>query len=159
MKKALLALALISTAGYGTYRMIGSSDPAPADSEQLVLDRIWIDHIPRNDKDTVQVFVAITEEPFGAFQAASQWRGAYELFRYERSGDAIRIMYPQTNERETVKTKARRCSENQMDYCLELEGGSRGVKRYYSRKGWEIDGVKTAGELKARSEAVLQSLD
>ncbi|MBA3819562.1 MAG: hypothetical protein H0X17_11765 [Deltaproteobacteria bacterium] len=158
MKRPLLALAVISTLGYGTYRMIGSSPPAAADSEQLVLDRIWIDHIPTTDTDTVQVFVAITDEPFGAFQAASQWRGAFELFRYERDGDEIRAHYPQTGERETVTTKARRCSEGAMDFCLELDGGTRGVKRYYSRKGWEIDGITTPAELEARSAAVRASL-
>ncbi|MDQ3365080.1 MAG: hypothetical protein M3680_06605 [Myxococcota bacterium] len=158
MKQPLLALAVISTLGYGGYRMIGSSDPAPADSEQLVLDRIWIDHIPATDTDTVQIFMAITDEPLGAFQAASQWRLALEIFRYERHGDELRAHFPQTGERETVTTKARRCSEGTMDFCLELDGGSRGVKRYYSRKGWELDGIKTPAELEARSAAVRASL-
>jgi hypothetical protein len=29
-----------------------------------------------------------------------------------------------------------------MDYCLEIEGASRGVKRYYSREGWEVGSVR-----------------
>ena len=29
-----------------------------------------------------------------------------------------------------------------MDFCLELEGSSRGVKKYYSREGWEIGNVR-----------------
>jgi hypothetical protein len=29
-----------------------------------------------------------------------------------------------------------------MDFCLELDGASRGVKRYYSREGWEIRGPR-----------------
>ena len=29
-----------------------------------------------------------------------------------------------------------------MDFCLELEGSSRGVKKYYSREGWEIGTVR-----------------
>jgi hypothetical protein len=158
MKKALLAVAVVSTMGYGAYRMHSSSGPAPADSEQLVLDRLWIDHIPKTETDTVQVFVAITEEPFGAFQAASQWRGAYELFTYERGKDELRITYPQTRERETVKAVGRRCDEGSMDYCLELKGASRGVKKYYSRKGWELDGVNRAA-LETRSKALLEALD
>ena len=39
-----------------------------------------------------------------------------------------------------MRVKARRCSENGMDFCLELDGASRGAKRYYSREGWEIKG-------------------
>lgn len=161
MKKPLLILALMGTVSYGAYRMLGSSSseqPAVNDSEKLVLDRIWIDHIPRNERDTIQVFAAITEEPFGVFQAASTWKGNYELFRYEAKGNELRIVYPQNNDRETVKHNARRCSENGMDFCLELSGGSRGVKRYYSRKGWEIENVDSVNELNDRTEAVLSTL-
>ena len=31
------------------------------DGDVAVFDRIWIDHVPRNDRDTVQVFAAITD--------------------------------------------------------------------------------------------------
>jgi len=164
MKKPLLILALLGTVSYGAYRLVGSETktqaeaPVAQDGEQLVLDRIWIDHIPRNDRDTVNVFAAISEEPFGVFQAASSWKGAYELFRYEGKGNELKIHYPQSNDRETVKHKATRCSENQMDFCLEMSGGSRGVKRYYSRKGWEIEHGATAREITDRTEAVLSTL-
>lgn len=163
MKKPLLILAMMGTVSYGAYRMFGSSSdsseqPAVTDSEKLVLDRIWIDHIPKNDRDTIQVFAAISEEPFGVFQAASTWKGAYEVFRYEAKGNELRIVYPQNNDRDTVKHNARRCSENGMDFCLELSGSSRGVKRYYSRKGWEIENVTSAKELADRAESVLSTL-
>lgn len=161
MKKPLLILALLGTVSYGAYRMVGSSTesgtPVVQDGEQLVLDRIWIDHIPKNERDTIHVFAAISEEPFGVFQAASTWKGNYELFRYEANGSELRVVYPQNNDRETVKHKARRCSENQMDFCLELSGSSRGVKRYYSRKGWEIENVKTVADLHERTDALLSS--
>jgi len=160
MKKLALIVVVLGAMGYGGYRWLGDDDkPAvkATDGEQLVLDRIWIDHLPKNDRDTIQVFAAISEEPFGVFQAASSWKGAYELFRYESRGNELRIFYPQSNERETVKHKARNCSENQMDYCLELDGGSRGVKRYYSRKGWEIEGA-SATEIDDRIDAFVKTL-
>ena len=160
MKKPLLILALMGTVSYGAYRLMSSPEkseaPVAQDGEQLVLDRIWIDHIPKNDRDTIQVFVAISEEPFGVFQAASSWKGAYELFRYEAHGNELRVVYPQDGKRETVKHNARRCSENQMDFCLELSGG-KGVKRYYSRKGWEIDSL--ASEQAKIDEIAAQSHD
>ena len=163
MKKQILILAVLGTVSYGAYRMVGSSTttkteaPVAQDGETLVLDRIWIDHIPKNDRDTIQVFAAISEEPFGVFQSASSWKGAYEMFRYEAKGNELKVLYPQTNDRETVKHNARRCSENQMDFCLELSGG-KGVKRYYSRKGWEIENVTSARDLADRTEAVRSSL-
>jgi hypothetical protein len=162
MKKQLLALVLLGTVSYGGYRLISSGDetaaPVVKDGETLVLDRIWIDHLPRNERDTIHVFAAISEEPFGVFQAASQWKGQHELFRYEAKGNELKIVFPQNNDRETVKHNAKRCSENGMDFCLEMSGASRGVKRYYSRKGWEIEHVGSAAELAARAEALISTL-
>ncbi len=140
MKKALLAVVAVAGAGYGVMRWQGTPTPAPAPQQHddLITDRLWIDHIPRNDRDTVQIFAALTEEPVGIFQAASQWKGEFELFRYEQHGGELRMLFPQTGTRDRVKAKATECNRGGMDYCLELEGSSRGVKRYYSREGWEI---------------------
>jgi len=154
MKKALLVLALLGTAGYTTYRVTRSS-VAPTDGASLALDRIWLDHLPVSETDTVQVFVALTEQPFGVFQQASMWRGAHELFQYEKDGGKLRIEYPQTGEKETARLTATRCSERGMDFCLEITGASRGVKRYYSKKGWEIDRMKSLGQVQPHIDALL----
>lgn len=152
MKKALLAMVVVAGAGYGVYQWRGDSKPAPKADDDLIVDRLWVDHIPRNDKDIIQIFAAITEEPVGIFQATSQWKGEFELFRYERSGSELRVVFPQTNTKDRVKAKATRCNQRGMDFCLELEGSSRGVKKYYSREGWEIGSVKDA-------DALLKKLD
>jgi hypothetical protein len=133
----------------------GGTEEAVRDSEQLALDRVWIDHMPRDERDTVSVFVAITEEPLGVFQTSSVWKGNFEMFRYQAKGNDLRIVYPQNNERETVKASARRCNDSGWDYCLELDGSTRGVKRYFSRKGWEIDGVR-GRDLRGRIAGLVQ---
>jgi hypothetical protein len=157
--KKLLAVAAISTCAFAGWRVLREDDGASAvhDDGALVLDRIWIDHVPKHDRDQISVFAAVSQESFGAFQTASAWKGHFELFRYEAHGDEIRILYPQDSKTERVKTKARRCSHQDFDYCLELDGASRGVKRYYSRKGWEIDRAPSPGELRARIETALQA--
>ena len=138
MKKGLLALVVVAGVGYGVVRWQGTTTRAPQQQADLITDRLWIDHIPRNDRDTIQIFAALTEEPVGVFQATSQWKGEFELFRYEQHGGELRMLFPQTGTRDRVKAKATECDRGGMDYCLELEGASRGVKRYYSREGWEI---------------------
>lgn len=158
MNKALVAAAVIGTLGYGGYRMLRGGAPAATDDTKLVLDRLWIDHLPRNDRDPVQVFVALTEQPIGAFQRASAWKGEHELFQYTRAGDALKVVFPQDGQRETLRTKARPCREGAMDYCLELDGGSRGVKKYYSREDWVIGGVHDAHELARRTDALVEQL-
>ena len=155
MKKAILVLGVVVVAVVSVWKLRATDVAQPKADGDLVLDRVWLDHLPRNDKDVFQVFLAITEQPFGVFQAASQWTGKYEIFRYEAHGDEMRIIYPQTNDREKVTAKARRCSEQGMDYCLEIEGSSRGVKKYYSQKGWEIDGDVAAA--RDRVDALVRS--
>jgi len=105
--KKLLVLAVISTCAFAGWRVLrgGGGPGAAQDGGGLVLDRIWIDHIPKHDRDQVSVFAAITDEPIGVFQTASAWKGHFELFRYEAHGDEIRIVYPQDNYRERVRTR------------------------------------------------------
>jgi hypothetical protein len=135
--KKLLVLVVVSAVGVGAWRW--HSTPADSGSDaHLVQDRIWIDHVPKNDRDTFQVFLALTEQPVGIYQKTSAWQGSFEIFRYEMHGGELRVIFPQNGDRETVRAKARTCSEAGMDYCLELSGGTRGAKRYYSRKGWEV---------------------
>ncbi|HEY5934657.1 MAG TPA: hypothetical protein VIU61_08480 [Kofleriaceae bacterium] len=155
MKKAILVLGVVVVAVVSVWKLRATDVVQPKTDGDLVLDRVWLDHLPTHDKDVFQIFLAITEQPFGVFQASSQWTGKYEIFRYESHGDEMRIIYPQNNDREKVKVKARRCSEQGMDYCLEIEGSSRGVKKYYSQKGWEIDGELAAA--RDRVDALIRS--
>jgi len=160
MKKLMLSVMVLSTVAVVALRRGGndSTTTTEVSESKLVLDRIWIDHIPRNDRDVFNLFVAITEQPFGIFQATSQWKGQYELFQYEAHGDEMRIHYGQTGEKDRVKAKATKCNEKGMDYCLELKDSSRGVKRYYSMEDWVIDGrMDTLDHLRARVQDKLQT--
>ena len=137
MKKAVLLVIAVVVTVVSLWSWKHAARPG---ENRLVTDRIWIDHIPRGERDTIRVFALVSEHSIGVFQATSQWRGAYEAFRYEAGGGELRLVFPQTGDRESVRAKARRCSEQGMDFCLELDGASRGAKRYYSREGWEIGG-------------------
>jgi hypothetical protein len=150
MKKLLLGVAVLGAAGYGVYQWRAEA-PAPAQHAELIENRIWIDHMPRTERDTIQVFLTIDEEGMGIFQASSMWKGSYELFRYEGHGGELRVVFPQTGERETLKAKATRCNDSGFDFCLDLDGGTRGVKRYYSMQDWEIGSTK---ELDAKLRAL-----
>jgi hypothetical protein len=92
----------------------------------------------------------------GGFHAGSQWKGSYEFFRYKVSGDQLRVTYLQTNEQETIKVRAWECKERGMDYCLELRGASRGVKRYRSKTGWEIGGATRPEQLLERIASIVR---
>lgn len=163
MKKLLLATLVLGAIAFVIVRRSGNNDsPAKDDtvlSAHMALDRIWIDHIPRNDRDIFNIWVAITEQPFGIFQATSQWKGNFELFQYESHGDEIRIVYGQTGEKEKAKLKATKCDEKGFDYCLTIDGASRGVKKYYSMEEWIIEGsgVDQMDHLRTRVNALVQA--
>lgn len=150
--KALMVVAALAAGGYATYRW-QAPDASPRAvktvDDSIVQDRLWIDHMPRNDRDTIQVFLALTQEPVGAFQAASAWQGKYEIFKYEKTGGELRAVFPQTGSRETMKLKATECDTGGMDYCLDIVGSSHGAKRYYSREEWVIGSMPDATKLTA----------
>lgn len=146
MKKIVVVLALAGAA-VGVWRWHRTDAVVETSDAKLVADRIWLDHLPRNERETINVFLLLSEDSVGVYQAASMWKGTYEGFRFELGGEELRLVFPQTGEREKVRVKARRCKEQGMDYCLDLDGGSRGVRRYYSREGWEI-GSLDAGRAK-----------
>ena len=155
MKKLAIiaALAAAAVAAYKWEHRTSARDAAAVEAQdaRLVKDRIWIDHMPRSDRDAVQIFVALSRQPVGVFQQASQWKGTYEGFRFEAQGEEMRIVYPQTGDKEKVRARATRCKERGMDYCLELEGSSHGVKKYYSREGWD---VRSLDEERARVDEI-----
>jgi hypothetical protein len=123
----------------------------------LVFDRVWIDELPRKPQQTFNTFIAATEEPFGLFHTGSQWKGSYEVFAHKASGDRLRVVYLQSNESETVKVRAWACKERKMDYCLEITGASRGVKRYHSMDGWEIGAATRAEQMIDRVAAIVRA--
>lgn len=158
MKKPVVLVIMISVVALSVWSWRRGGEPVPP-SNRLLADRIWIDHVPRSDKDTINVFAVVTEHAAGVFQATSQWRGSFEVFRFEANGADLRLLYPQTGDREAVRAKAKRCTEQKMDFCLEIEGASRGVKKYYSREGWEIRPGRDLDAVKQRVEALRAQLE
>jgi hypothetical protein len=126
------------------------------DRDLSVFDRIWIDQLPSNPKDAGNAFVAVTKQPMGAFQSASQYKGSFEIFSYKATGNELHVVYPRTDDKENVKARAWKCTERDMDYCLELSGSTRGVKRYRSRRGWEIDASTQLEQVLSRVESIVR---
>ena len=154
MKKPLLLLGLVVVGALAFARW--SMDDGDASDPALVLDRIWVDQLPTKPTDVINAFAALTQEPVGAFYSGSQWKASFELFNYKAGGNEIRIVYPQSNESEKVKVRAWTCSERGMDYCLELKGASRGVKRYRSSRGMEIGAATRPEQLLGRVESIVR---
>ena len=134
--KKLALIPVLAAVVYGGYHL---RSHAPAHTTVDVRDRVWIDHLPRNDRDTINIFALLTQQPVGVFQATSGWKGAFEAFRYEKQGNEIRAVFPQNGDREKITVSECPCDQRGFDYCLEVKGSARGVKKYYSREEWIIE--------------------
>jgi hypothetical protein len=141
--KKLLAVVGIAGLAVGGWK-IHSHKAVATDGGKLVADRVWIDHMPRSERDTVNVFIVLSSDPFGVFQASSRWQGQFEMFMYEQKGNEIRAVFPQTDTKETIKATAKKCDQKGFDFCLELGGGKHGVARYYSMEGWDVGSADAA---------------
>jgi hypothetical protein len=105
---------------------------------KLVFDRFWVDHLPRNADDQFQSLFLNGEIPVGHFGTQTPWRGEWEAFHYHivaRGDGELDLLF--RNDRQRVQMRARECSEQGFDYCLEVTGSSRGVQRYYSQRAWD----------------------
>ena len=148
-KKMFGAVAAITLVGVAYSGLRSDS----SDSSKLLVGRIWLDHLPKKDTEHFEVFVAVEKEPIGVFQRASQFEGAYAMFRYElRGDDKVQLLFPQDKSKHEVRYKVAACDVKGFDYCLDLEGAPRGAKRYLSRKEWELEGQDPA-EVLARIDA------
>ncbi|HUJ59551.1 MAG TPA: hypothetical protein VLX92_13690 [Kofleriaceae bacterium] len=137
--KTWLMLGVLGAVGVAGWKFHASESEAT--DGKILRDRIWIDHMPRSQRDMIEAFAVLSEQPVGVYNKASMWAGSFEGFRYEASGGEMRMLFPQSGAREQVRFKARRCNDRGMDFCLDITGGKHGVEHYYSREGWEIGSV------------------
>lgn len=138
-KKSLILLAVLPLLGIFWFW----SSPE-AEDNKLLVDRLWIDHVPHSEREKISILIALSEEEVGIFQHTSVYQGDYDLFQFKQEGNRLQIHMLQSNKKTTATYKATRCSERGFDYCLEISGSPRGPKRYYSREGWEIGSMEEA---------------
>ena len=150
--KKLVWIVLLVVVAYLAWRWWrGSGEAATADRGQsLFYDRVWVDHLPTSQTDTFDTFAAVTEQPVGIFAHQSQWKGDWELFRYEPRGDGqLEAVFPASKAKSRISYRAWQCNEKKdFDFCLEISGG-KGPKKYYSQRGWEIGTVDGARALES----------
>jgi hypothetical protein len=134
----LLAVVGVAALGVGAWRVKAHYDTTDGGGNKLLVDRVWIDHLPRSEREMVNVFVLISEHRVGVFDQRSAWTGSFEAFKYSRGEGKLDAVFPQTGSKEQYSVKVRSCDKDGMDYCLDIDGGKHGVKHYYSKKKWII---------------------
>ena len=109
--KKLIAVAVVAVIGFTSWRLHSRLQVAATHAnDKLLADRLWIDHMPKNERDTVNIFALLDTQSVGIFEARSVWRGQFEAFRFEASGNQVRIVFPHTGDKLKLTAKARRCN-------------------------------------------------
>ena len=148
----LLAVGAVGLLAIFVVRGRRPADDPPTDA--LLYGRLWASHEPRGLEDRAHYLVVqpdpipeLGHKRLGGFVDGAFWKGAWELFEHEAGGAGVlRVRYPGSHARDRIRFEARRCHEGGFDYCLRLRGSSRGVKRYVSRRGWEITALRAPPE-------------
>jgi hypothetical protein len=125
-----------------------------SEARSLLLDRNWIDQMPKTHRDRLHVFRFVPTMGGGVFQDRTLFRGTFELFTFENTGSEIRFHLPETGEKvraaytiETIDGPA------PFDLRLSIPESPRGPKVYYGvraetdRSGAALEArLQTAGE-------------
>jgi hypothetical protein len=140
--KKLLVIAAIATLGCGAWSLLaGSDEPTPAESAQLLVNQIWIERMPTDERDMVRYFVAVKQSDgrVGVLGIASGWRDHSDLFLWALEEDRLSLYLGQQKRRLQLKAKAWHCDDPEgFELCLTLTDGRQTV-HLYSFEGWRVD--------------------
>lgn len=165
-KDKAIAVALVGVCGFGAWKLGSALLGGEAAGTDHVVNQLWIDHVPRDDRDMLTHLVVLDhpQGKFGAVGRSSQWRHMIEVFKWELSGDRLRLFFPQERARGEVRVKTWRCEGEApapFELCMELTNPEGQSMRLYSREDWKIQPRDAAGSLAdlIEDEPILAGLD
>ncbi|MEW5851593.1 MAG: hypothetical protein AB2A00_22575 [Myxococcota bacterium] len=116
--------------------------PTTGGEDALLVNRLWVERLPRDDKDMVLRLILVEEEgeQGGAVLVSSAWRIFVELFFFTLQGDQMRVELPQEGKHFNAKVRTWRCkgqAPEPFELCLEVRV-ARKKQLFYSREDWVI---------------------
>jgi hypothetical protein len=148
--RTLLAISLL--AACGSSPTTKSVDPQEA--RNLLLDRNWIDRMPETKHDKLHVYRFVPSMGGGVFQDRTIYKGVFELFKFEATGDHIRFDLLETGDKVTSRYKIEEVKgPKPFDLKLTIGDDPRGPHVYYGiRAETDRDGVLLQQHLDALPE-------
>ncbi len=124
----------------------GENELTAADMGPMV-NRVWINHIPKTERDKIDVFVMIDDPSFGAFSHTSAFEGDWSSFEWS-TDKKLHIRMLQSGKKHHISAtiiKGPGCEP--FDYCMRIKGTPRGAKKYVSMEEWVIEPAMDARDL------------
>ncbi|MCE9574895.1 MAG: hypothetical protein K8W52_17225 [Deltaproteobacteria bacterium] len=127
MRAWLVALAVAATACSSGSKRVDRDEAA-----RLLIDRNWIDVMPKSSDDRLHVFRFTPKMGGGVFQDRTVFRGEFELFKFRLTGDGIAFVFPDRHERYATDFAIEHVDGPEpFDLKLTLERSPRGPRVYY----------------------------
>jgi hypothetical protein len=122
---------------------------APADAAKLLIDRNWIDRLPETPRDRLHVYRFVPAMGGGVFQDRTLFKGEFELFTFEATGDTVRIVTPEDGLTHHSEYRIDRIQDGPegTDLRLTLADPPRGPAIYF---GWSSETDRDGAALEAR---------
>jgi hypothetical protein len=140
----VIALALVGACTYGAFTAGQALLGDEAEGTKHAVNQLWIDHVPRDDRDMITHMVLIDHRDgqFGAFGHSSQWRHQIEVFRWQLQGSTLGMYFPQDRVRGQVKVETWSCAGEApapFELCMRLTNKEGRSMVLYSREDWKIE--------------------
>lgn len=118
---------------------IGSCGPAKKPGDGVLVNRVWADRVPRNQRDMVLnlALIAKAKRRVGAVVRHSSWRLVADLLRFDADARTLTItsLQDQTSVRFGYRTwRCKNEAPKGYDLCLELTRGGRKLRMYSKSK-------------------------
>jgi hypothetical protein len=122
---------------------------APADAARLLIDRNWIDRLPETARDRLHVYRFVPSMGGGVFQDRTLFKGEFELFTFEATGDRIRVVTPEDGTTHDTGYRIERIQNGPegTDLKLTLDDPPRGPAVYFT---WSGETDRDGAALEAR---------
>src|SRR5512135_1217585 len=97
MRTIALALVLAACSSHSSPTIQGD------EARKILLDRNWIDRMPKTERDKLHVYRFVPSMGGGVFQDRTLYKGTFELFKFDTHGDEINFDLPETHEHVTSR--------------------------------------------------------
>jgi hypothetical protein len=103
-----------------------------SEARKLLLDRNWIDHMPKTERDRLHVYRFVPSMGGGVFQDRTLYKGTFELFRFSTTRDEIHFDLPETHQDLVSKFRIDHVDgPAPFDLKLTIDADPRGPQVYY----------------------------
>jgi len=137
-------LVVVTLAALAACSQKSSPQLSASDARDVLIDRNWIDRMPENATDRLHVYRFVPSMGGGVFQDRTLFKGTFELFQFEATGDQIRFDLLETGDKVTSHYTIEEVDgPKPFDIKLTIDADPRGPKVYYGwRSETDRDGTK-----------------